>query len=96
MKDNETRVLARILAVVEIGAVSGAKCTLPEYDTSCTETNVTSDSGTASDTGATADSGTASDTGATADSGTASDTSPSADTLPSRDTRPVFDMVLEY
>lgn len=95
MKDNETRVLGRILAIEEIDAVSGAKCTLPEYDTSCTETNVTSDSGTTADTGATNDSGTVSDTSVTSDSGTASDTSPTADTLPSRDTRPVFDMIIE-
>ena len=82
MSKHDTRILGRILAVEELDSVSGARCTLPDNDTSCLETTVTADSGTTSDSGTTADSGT------TSDSGT------SADTAPMLDTKPVFDAVI--
>mgnify|MGYP000420284638 CR=1 FL=1 len=48
MSNEKNRILGRLLAVEEAAAVSGARCTLTEYDTSCLETYPTSDSGTAS------------------------------------------------
>lgn len=68
MKEQDPRVLGRVLAIEEMNVVSGAR-TLPENDSILLPAIV-------SDTGTTADSGTLSDSGTTADSGTATDTSP--------------------
>lgn len=97
MKDQEARVLGRILAVEELDAVSGAR-TLPSTDMTVLprvlgggETGTIEDSGVAADSGTTADSGTLADSGTTADSGTVSDSGTASDTTPSQDTKPVFD-----
>lgn len=95
MSKDKTRILGRILAVEEMNAVSGARCTLVEYDTSCLETDPVSDSGTIADSGTTSDSGTLADSGTTADSGTAADSGTTADSGTFGDTKPVFDILID-
>lgn len=94
MKDKETRVLGRILAVEELDDVAGARPpltlaalpeTLPTADSNTVaDSGTTADSGTVSDSGTTADSGTIADSGTTADSGTSADSGALTDTSPAR------------